>query len=211
MKRALIVALCAVSASAFSPVAPRASRSGVSLMAKSKAMPFLDAPPKLDGSMAGDAGFDPLGLSNIEDVGIDFYWMREAELKHARVAMMASAGVLWVEIFGPFPGWPAPTGGSQTDAFWDAWAEKPNYIVAALVFISVIETISGVATTEGRKSGLREPGDFKFNPLQFEVTDDMKTKEIANGRLAMIAVVGQIVQGMTTHHSAIVGNLVEGI
>ena len=106
---------------------------------------------------------------------------------------------------------PAPTGGSQTDAFWDAWAEKPNYIVAALVFISVIETISGVATTEGRKSGLREPGDFKFNPLQFEVTDDMKTKEIANGRLAMIAIVGQIVQGMTTHHSAIVGNLVEGI
>ena len=55
--------------------------------------------------MAGDAGFDPLGLSNIDDVGIDLYWMREAELKHARVAMMASAGVLWVEIFGPFPGW----------------------------------------------------------------------------------------------------------
>lgn len=209
--------------------------------------------------MAGDAGFDPLGLSNIDDVGIDLYWMREAELKHARVAMMAAAGVLWVEIFGPFPGWvrqrlqvskitaersmeilpahfasppvcfrsslpldnfsprgaldrqPAPTGGSQTDAFWDAWAEKPNYIAAALAIISLLETISGVAATKGRETGLREPGDFKLNPLEFEINEDMKTKEIANGRLAMIAVAGFIVQGMTTHHPAIVGNLVQGI
>lgn len=207
---ALAAALCA-SASAFVPVAPLAARSGVALNVKSKALPFLDAPPKLDGSMAGDAGFDPLGLSNIDDVGIDLYWMREAELKHARVAMMASAGVLWVELFGPFPGWPSPTGGSQTDAFWDAWAEKPNYIVAALVFVTVIETISGVAVTKGRETGLREPGDFKFNPLEFEINEEMRTKEIANGRLAMIAVMGEIVQGMTTHNSAIVGNLVQGI
>ena len=31
------------------------------LMAKSKAVPFLEAPKALDGSMAGDKGFDPLG------------------------------------------------------------------------------------------------------------------------------------------------------
>jgi light-harvesting complex I chlorophyll a/b binding protein 1 len=50
--------------------------------------------------MAGDVGFDPLGLSNINDVGIDLYWLREAEIKHARVAMLAVAGILQVEIFG---------------------------------------------------------------------------------------------------------------
>lgn len=54
--------------------------------------------------MAGDVGFDPLGLSNIDDVGIDLYWLREAELKHGRIAMLACAGVFWVEIFGSFPG-----------------------------------------------------------------------------------------------------------
>lgn len=27
--------------------------------------------------MAGDVGFDPLGLSQIKDVGIDLYWLRE--------------------------------------------------------------------------------------------------------------------------------------
>lgn len=59
---------------------------------------------QLDGSMAGDVGFDPLGLSNIDDVGLDLYWMREAELKHGRLAMMAVAGVVWVETLGSFPG-----------------------------------------------------------------------------------------------------------
>ena len=44
--------------------------------------------------MAGDVGFDPLGLSNIDEVGIDLYWLREAEIKHARVAMIAVAASL---------------------------------------------------------------------------------------------------------------------
>ena len=29
--------------------------------------------------------------------------------------------------------------------------------------------MNGLACTQGRETGLREPGDFKFNPLQFEV------------------------------------------
>ncbi len=54
--------------------------------------------------MAGDVGFDPLGLSQINDVGIDLYWLREAELKHCRLAMLAVAGILFVEAVGPAPG-----------------------------------------------------------------------------------------------------------
>merc|ERR1719453_1255074 len=123
------------------------------MMAKSASLPFLECPPKLDGSMAGDVGFDPFGLSNIDDVGIDLYWMREAEIKHGRVAMMAAAGVFWVEIFGSFPGMPEGAGKSQMDVFWDVWAEKPNYICFALSVVTIIETISGVATTMGRETG----------------------------------------------------------
>jgi len=44
--------------------------------------------------MAGDVGFDPLGLSNIDDVGIDLYWLREAEIKHGRVAMLGWGYIL---------------------------------------------------------------------------------------------------------------------
>jgi len=32
----------------------------------SKSIPFLTRPEKLDGSMPGDMGFDPMGLSEIQ-------------------------------------------------------------------------------------------------------------------------------------------------
>jgi len=78
--------------------------------------------------MAGDIGFDPLGLSTIDDVGIDLYWLREAEIKHARVAMLAVAGILQVEIFGPAPGCEMATNKSQMDAFWQVRLKFPLYI-----------------------------------------------------------------------------------
>lgn len=71
---------------------------------RSKALPFLPRPINLDGSMVGDVGFDPFYLSSIpknfagfiqppqweETEGIPtLYWMREAEIKHGRVCMLA--------------------------------------------------------------------------------------------------------------------------
>ena len=155
---------------------------------KSAALPFLNRPPLLDWSMAGDVGFDPLGLSNIDDVGIDLYWLREAEIKHARVAMLAAAGFLQVELFGPAPGCEAAAGiKCQTDAFWALWASHPQYIAAALLFITVGEMVGGIAVTSGRESGQRAPGDFGLDPLGYGKGDPTKfkrlqTQEIKNGR-----------------------------
>jgi hypothetical protein len=157
--------------------------------------------------MAGDVGFDPLGLSESEGVGVDIYWLREAEIKHCRVAMMAAAGNVWVESFGPAPGCEAATSKNQMEAFWQLWKSHPEYIVAGLVGIMFIEAISGIATTSGRESGMRAPGDFGFNP--YKLADDSpkmmkyKEQEIANGRLAMFAAAGQIMQGMTTDQGAV--------
>jgi len=200
---ALLVAVG--SAAAFAPNAVPASRSAVALSAeKSQALPFLNRPPLLDGSMAGDVGFDPLGLSNIDDVGIDLYWLREAEIKHCRVAMLAAAGFLQVECFGPAPGCEAATAPCQTDAFWQIWNSHPQYIAAGLLFITVIEMISGIATTSGRESGDRAPGDFGLDPLGYMKGDPakaerLKAQEVANGRLAMWAASGLILQGCTNH------------
>mmetsp|Transcript_616 Transcript_616/g.1270 ORF Transcript_616/g.1270 Transcript_616/m.1270 type:complete len:197 (+) Transcript_616:360-950(+) len=159
---------------------------------------------QLDGSMAGDVGFDPLGLSNIDDVGIDLYWMREAEIKHCRLAMMAVVGILQVEAFGPAPGCEAATAKCQMDAFWQIWNSHPQYIAAGLIMIMLIEAFSGIATTTGRESGEREPGDFGLDPLGFLKGDaakveKLKAQEIANGRLAMWAASGLLVQGCTNH------------
>jgi len=172
------------------------------LRANSLSMPFLEQPKNLDGTMAGDVGFDPLGLSEIDDLGVDLYWLREAEIKHGRIAMLAATGVIWVEIFGPLPGWPVADGRSQMQVFWDAWEEHPNAIVAALLFIGVIEAICGVGITAGRASGERAPGDFGLNPLEFEITEDLALKEIKHCRLAMWAVIGQIGAGLMTEQTA---------
>ncbi|CAJ1933818.1 unnamed protein product [Cylindrotheca closterium] len=214
MKFATIAALVA-SASAFAP-AQQSARSSVALNAeRSKSLPFMNRPSLLDGSMAGDVGFDPLGLSNIDEVGIDLYWLREAEIKHSRVAMLAVAGVLQVEIFGPAPGCEAATAKNQMEAFWQLWGSHPQYIAAALIMIMIIEAFSGIATTSGRESGMRAPGDFGLDPLGFKKGDADKYKrleaqEIANGRLAMWAAAGEILQGMTTDEGAL-GNLMSAL
>jgi hypothetical protein len=161
--------------------------------------------------MAGDVGFDPLGLSNIDEVGIDLYWLREAEIKHARVAMLAVAGVLQVEIFGPAPGCEMATADNQMDAFWQIWGAHPQYIAFALIMITFIEAFSGIAATQGRQSGERAPGDFGLDPLGYSKGDATKfarlqAQEIANGRLAMWAAAGELMQGMTTDTGAL-GNL----
>ena len=79
---------------AYAPIAPKGvtRASAPVMMAKSESIPFLDQPPALDGSMAGDIGFDPLLLSNV----VPLQWAREAELKHARICMLATAG--WVSV-----------------------------------------------------------------------------------------------------------------
>ena len=157
--------------------------------------------------MAGDVGFDPLGLSNIDGVGIDLYWLREAEIKHCRVAMLAVAGVLQVELFGPAPGCEMCDAKNQMEAFWQFWNAHPQYIAGALIMIMMIEAVSGIAATSGRESGERAPGDFGLDPLGFLKGDPakaerLKAQEVANGRLAMWAAAGMIVQGLTTGESA---------
>merc|ERR1711957_1017448 len=89
-------------------------------------------------------------------------------------------------------------------AFWQLWNAHPQYIAASLIFITFIEAFSGIAATSGRESGERAPGDFGLDPLGFMKGDPAKARrleeqEIANGRPAMWAASGLIMQGCTTH------------
>jgi hypothetical protein len=49
--------------------------------ARSQSLPFLPRPAYLDGTLAGDVGFDPFGFAKSES---DLMNYREAEVKHAR-------------------------------------------------------------------------------------------------------------------------------
>jgi hypothetical protein len=76
-----------------------------------------------------------------------------------------------------------------------------------MIDLPICIVISGVAVTEGRKSGDRAPGDFGFNPLKFGKTEaskkDLALKEVRNGRLAMWAAAGILLQGATSSPGAL--------
>ena len=65
---------------------------------KSKSLPFLPCPPNLEG-YAGNRDFDPLFLSDTTPMN----WLREAELKHGRICMLASLGWVAVDLGFRFP------------------------------------------------------------------------------------------------------------
>ena len=70
--------------------------SPVMAIERSAAIPFLKRPPALDGSMAGDVGFDPLGITTtIKELGGDLNYVREAELMHGRQSMLACVGFVF--------------------------------------------------------------------------------------------------------------------
>merc|ERR1711892_740353 len=58
-----------------------------------------EEPAHLSG-MIGNVGFDPMGLSTPQNIK----WMREAELKHGRMTMLAWAGWVSVDLGIKFPG-----------------------------------------------------------------------------------------------------------
>jgi hypothetical protein len=184
---------------------------------------MFDAPDVLDGSLAGDAGFDPLGLAKDKE---SLFLLREAEIKHARLAMLAVVGWPISEIyhyqlsvdFGLQDELIA-TGG-RAPSVLNGGLDNINVLLSLGLFIAV----GGVLEFElmrrrqeipddlrnffdmWREDGWDMPGNYGFDPLQFGTricTNDqskrtMGTVEIFNGRMAMLAMLGFVVQEYIT-------------
>jgi hypothetical protein len=158
------------------------------------------------GVTAPTGFFDPLGFStDTPDGKILFY--REVELKHGRVAMLAALGILVGEQFHPLFGGnidvPAYVAFQQTplQTFWPA-------VVLAIAIPEVYSVATFVEPSNADNSlwAIRRdhtPGDLGFDPLGLKPTDpkefkETQTKELNNGRLAMIAAAGMIAQELAT-------------
>lgn len=176
----------------------------------------------LDGSLPGDFGFDPLGLSDPEGAGgfITPEWLRYAEIINGRWAMLGAAGMLAPEVFGKIGIIPQSTaltwfkaGSIPPQGSFEYWANAPTLFWTMLLLFNFVEVKrwadyqnpGSQANTWflGLEGGFKGTGDPAypggiFNPFGFGADKTTKTKEVKNGRLAMLAVLGFFLQAMIT-------------
>jgi len=201
MKSVAALSLLFSSAAAFAPASQSASSSSALAAA---AKPIGDLPPvgffgeAVWNKLTGDWGSDDTGT-----------FLRAAELKHGRSAMLATTGFLFHEF-----GWTLNNispheylSVSQGIKIADLAAMTPleamknvpaeglaqMFTAIALVELYELTHTNGKYTMEdgGVAPGLQPgglTGNLGWNPLNFEVTEELQLKELQNGRAAMVAI-----------------------
>merc|ERR1712224_906390 len=187
-----------------------------------------DVPSYLTGELAGDYGYDPLGLGKDPE---QLRKYREAELIHSRWAMLGAAGIIIPEgleangadIVGGtwFETGAVMLNGGTLNYFAVPWGIVKNPL--PLFVVIAIEAGLMFAVESYRRSGTGpagySPGVGKFDSSIFdgldslypggpfdplgladepEVFAELKVKEIKNGRLAMVSVLGFAIQAFVT-------------
>jgi len=183
---------------------PVGVRSGSRVRAASSRMQKAFDVKDLPGVTEPLGFFDPVGFTEDKSEGkIRFY--REVELKHGRLGMLAALGFLVGENFHPLFGGniddPAYLAFQQTplQTFWPA-------VVTAIAILEVFSVFTFNSPAGGEPWSIRSdhvPGDLGFDPMNLKPTDaeelkTMQTKELNNGRLAMLAAAGMIAQEFAT-------------
>jgi len=143
------------------------------------------------GAMEPLGFFDPAGFTSKGDEA-GFRNLRAAEIKHGRVAMMAAVGAV-VQHYVQFPGFTdVPTGLA-------AVASSPGSYGFAALFLAAGALELGAWTESPEK----EPGNFGDPAGLNMYTEDMRLKELNNGRFAMFAAIGIIAAELYTGKDAI--------
>lgn len=168
---------------------------------ESIALPFLPRPTALDGTHAGDYGFDPLGISE----KLDLYTMQESELRHSRLAMLAVVGWPMSELLAP--DWmlqdgcaPSVLNGVNPLSF----LAIVGFLGAAGYFEMKTSLRSNIGTPMGKQHqkdmsavwAYGVAGDYNFDPLNLYSScgNDWKGRkglrevEVSHGRMAMLGI-----------------------
>merc|ERR1711990_768253 len=185
----------------------------------------------LDGSLPGDYGFDPLGVYDPQGKGfaVSPSWLQYAEVIHARWAMLGAAGCLAPEILGKLGVIPASTGVVWFKAgvippagnYGEYWSDPYTIFFVEVVLMQFAElrrwqdyrnpgsqgrqSFLGLERALGGSGDPAYPGGPIFNILGLGKSEsemnDLKLKEIKNGRLAMLSMFGFGAQAVLTGKS----------
>merc|ERR1711948_223947 len=143
--------------------------------------------------------WDPAGFTSDGNVE-NFARRRQTELKHGRISMLATMGYITPEITGKFPGYLSPSAGLK-------FADIPNGLAAiskvpAAGWGQIVAYAAFCELSQDQSAGTSAAaGDFGWKLLTSSDPEALKGKlnaEIANGRLAMMAIIGMFFQdGLT--------------
>uniref|UniRef100_A0A7S2QWA6 Uncharacterized protein n=1 Tax=Triparma pacifica TaxID=91992 RepID=A0A7S2QWA6_9STRA len=143
--------------------------------------------------------FDPLNLMDQTEA---FNRRRTSEIKHGRVAMVAVIGNLAPQLGLTFPGYLST---SENVKFTDVASEGSFAALAKIPAFGVFQILAFAAIMElwtwKQEKGMA-PGDVGGRDWVRYQDDDVKmeklNKELQNGRLAMLAIFGMMVQEQLT-------------
>eukprot|EP00980_Cylindrotheca_fusiformis_P026087 scaffold15311_cov136-Cylindrotheca_fusiformis.AAC.9 len=181
----------------------KTSVAALSLIAASASAFSIDTIP---GAIAPTGLFDPLGFAaQADEATLKRY--REAELTHGRVSMLATVGFLVGEavesktfLFNGEVTGPAITHLTQVNPIF--WLLLGGSIAKAETERAKIGWVEPDDVPVDQPGQLREdyiPGNLGFDPLGLKPSDPdefftMQTKELQNGRLAMLGAAGFLAQ-----------------
>merc|ERR1719446_1894667 len=133
--------------------------------------------------------WDPLGYCKDEASFRDY---RIKELKHGRLAMMGALGMLTQSLV-QVPGMEGVP--KSVNAIFVG-----NGMVGGIAVLALIGGLEAFVFVQDEQ---KEPGNFG-NPLPWfdDYSDEMRARELNNGRIAMFAAIGQIAAGLYTGKDA---------
>lgn len=162
----------------------------------SDALPWQSRPVVLGRGMAGDVGFDPFNFADSEE---KLLWQREAELKHARIAMLAAVGWPVSELFDkplahmlhlkPLLGY-----GDKVPSVLNGGLTK----ISPLYWAGILAMASAIELKAMNSNGQAFWDPLGLYPQSAVGKERSELAEIQNGRLAMVAVVGFAIQEFVT-------------
>lgn len=137
--------------------------------------------------------------------GYDFSYYRALELKHGRVAMLATVGFVVPEVVGTWPADASPGLFAFTNPL-TAFGTVPLLGIAQIALaIWLVESRAGSGATGGRV-----PGDLGFDPLGLSaagIDERLALAELKHGRLAMVAAAACGAQAAVTGGGVVAGTV----
>ena len=164
----------------------------------------LTPSPLYRSSLPGNVNFDPLGLSSIDvfrakDPDRILFLYRDAELKHARLAMLAAVAYPVQETINPLLS--ERLNLPNTLPFGTLSPSLLNGGLTPSILVFFLGLASGLELFKMNVSS-KLPGDYmwRITPHDSESQDfsNLLEGEIWNGRIAMIATLGYVVQELLT-------------